>query len=143
MSAGPPSASIENMADTLSKTERSLRMSLIKGVNTRPEMIVRRLVHAMGFRYRLHVRSLAGAPDLVFPRLRKIILVHGCFWHRHADPACKLARLPKSRVAFWTLKLSANRRRDCKNRGPAPPIGILSMVAFGDSDSRQLVIQSE
>jgi DNA mismatch endonuclease (patch repair protein) len=104
------------MADTLTKTERSLRMSLIKGTNSRPEMIVRRLVHAMGFRYRLHVRTLAGVPDLVFPRPRKIVLVHGCFWHRHGEPSCKLARLPKSRVAFWTLKLNANRTRDRKNR---------------------------
>ena len=73
---------IDDMTDTLTKKGRSERMSLIRGTDTGPELVVCRIVHSMGFRYRLHVKTLPGKPDLVFPRLRKVILVHGCFWHR-------------------------------------------------------------
>lgn len=107
LALGPPS-----FMDNLSKDERSERMSRIRSRDTGPEMIVRRLVHGMGFRYRLHVRGLPGVPDMVFPRLRKIIFVHGCFWHQH--PGC--GRQPKSRLDFWTKKLSQNRRRDLRNQ---------------------------
>jgi DNA mismatch endonuclease, patch repair protein len=69
----------------------------------------------MGYRYRLHRRDLPGLPDLVFPSRRKVILVHGCFWHRHLDPDCKLARLPKSKLDFWGPKLETNRERDERN----------------------------
>jgi DNA mismatch endonuclease, patch repair protein len=100
------------MTDTLSPQERSKRMGLVKGRDTGPEMLVRRLVHRLGYRYRLHRRDLPGCPDLVFPGRRKIIFVHGCFWHRHPSPDCKLARLPKSRQEFWIPKLNANRTRD-------------------------------
>lgn len=102
------------MADTLTKAERSRRMSLVKGKNTKPELRVRRIVHGLGFRYRLHRRDLPGKPDLVFPGRRKVIFVHGCFWHRH--PGCKLARLPKSRTDFWEPKLEQNRERDLENQ---------------------------
>jgi DNA mismatch endonuclease, patch repair protein len=88
-------------------------MRRVRAKDTGPEMLVRRLVHAMGYRYRLHDRSLPGTPDLVFRRLRKVIFVHGCFWHRHAR--CALARLPKSRTGFWVPKLEANRQRDRRN----------------------------
>ena len=87
-------------------------MGRVRGKHTRPELIVRRLIHAMGYRYRLHRRDLPGAPDLVFSRQKKVIFIHGCFWHRHPDPACKLARLPKSRLEFWQPKLEGNRDRD-------------------------------
>ncbi len=100
------------MTDTLSQLERSHRMGLIPAKGSKPEMLVRKTVHAMGFRYRLHVSSLPGSPDLVFPKLKKIIFVHGCFWHRHSAMSCKLARLPKSHVEFWTTKLEKNRQRD-------------------------------
>ena len=76
-------------------------------------MFVRRLVFALGYRYRLHVSGMPGRPDLVFSGRRKVIFVHGCFWHRHAR--CRLARLPKSRLEFWISKLEANKRRDRKN----------------------------
>jgi len=102
------------MADSLTKGERSERMSRVRGRDTVPEMSVRRLVHGMGYRYRLHRRNLPGKPDLVFPSRRKVIFVHGCFWHRHPDPACKLARLPKSKLDFWLPKLERNRERDLK-----------------------------
>ena len=101
--------------DTLSKAQRSERMSRVRGKDTKPELLVRRLVHGMGYRYRLHRRDLPGTPDLVFPGRRKVIFVHGCFWHRHPDPACKLARLPKSRTDFWLPKLEGNRARDIEN----------------------------
>ncbi|MDR3422865.1 MAG: DNA mismatch endonuclease Vsr, partial [Xanthobacteraceae bacterium] len=77
---------------------------------------VRRIVHRLGFRFRLHRKDLPGRPDLVFPRLRSVVFVHGCFWHRHPDPDCRLARLPKSRLDFWEPKLSANRSRDLRNQ---------------------------
>ncbi|GLI25654.1 very short patch repair endonuclease [Xanthobacter flavus] len=105
------------MGDTLSPSARSERMSRIKGKDTAPEMVVRRLIHKMGFRYRLHRKDLPGRPDLVFPRRRKVIFVHGCFWHRHPAPECRLARLPKSRLEFWLPKLEANQSRDTRNQG--------------------------
>lgn len=75
-------------------------------------MRVRRALHAAGLRYRLHVKDLPGRPDIVLPSRRIAIFVHGCFWHRHPEPGCKLARLPKSRLDFWVPKLEANRARD-------------------------------
>ena len=88
----------------------SAHMRLIKKADTKPEMSVRRLVHGMGYRYRLHRRDLPGTPDLVFPRLRKVIFVHGCFWHQHIG--CRLARQPKSRQEYWLPKLARNIERD-------------------------------
>jgi len=88
-------------------------MARIRSKNMRPELGVRKLIFAMGYRYRLHARDLPGCPDLVFRPRRKVIFVHGCFWHRHAK--CALARLPKSRPDFWEPKLEGNRKRDEKN----------------------------
>ncbi|KQZ72693.1 endonuclease [Sphingopyxis sp. Root214] len=103
------------MVDTLTRAERGARMALVKGRDTKPEMIVRRLLHAMGYRYRLHAKDLPGKPDIVFRGRKKAIFVHGCFWHRHPAHGCRLARLPKSRLDFWEPKLDANRRRDETN----------------------------
>lgn len=83
---------------------------MIKSKNTKPEMIVRSICHEMGFRYRLHRKDLPGSPDLVFPKHRLCIFVHGCFWHRH--PGCKYAYTPKSRPDFWLPKLARNVERD-------------------------------
>lgn len=99
--------------DTLASAERSARMALVRAKDTKPELLVRRLVHGMGYRYRLHQRNLPGTPDLVFPGRGKVIFIHGCFWHRHAR--CALARLPKSRGEFWLPKLTANAERDARN----------------------------
>ena len=99
--------------DTLSAVERSERMRRVKGADTAPELIVRRLLHRLGFRFRLHRRDLPGTPDIVLPAKRIIVLVHGCFWHRHRN--CALARIPKSRTKFWIEKLEGNRLRDEKN----------------------------
>lgn len=98
--------------DTISPKQRSEVMAKVRSKNTRPEMVVRRLVHGLGYRYRLHRKDLPGTPDLVFPGRSKVIFVHGCFWHRHAD--CPLARLPKSRQEFWVPKLAGNADRDAK-----------------------------
>jgi DNA mismatch endonuclease (patch repair protein) len=100
------------MTDPLSKSERSERMGRVRSRDTKPELLVRRLTHGMGFRYRLHKANLPGKPDLVFASRRKVIFIHGCFWHQHPDPHCKLARLPKSRHDFWIPKLEGNRARD-------------------------------
>jgi DNA mismatch endonuclease (patch repair protein) len=100
--------------DTISPDRRSLIMARVRGKDTGPEMVVRRMVYAMGYRYRLHAKDLPGKPDLVFRGRRKVIFVHGCFWHRHAG--CALARLPKSRVDFWVPKLEANRQRDARHK---------------------------
>ena len=118
------------MADTLTKSERSERMSRVRGRDTKPEMIVRRLAHSLGFRYRLHDRNLPGAPDVVFRSRRKVIFVHGCFWHRHNDPTCKLARLPKSRLDFWGPKLEANRERDSRHQSELDQLGWDSLVVW-------------
>jgi len=92
-------------------------MARIRGRDTGPEMRVRRLAHALGYRFRLHGaipgrERLPGKPDLVFSARRKVVWVHGCFWHQHPDPACKTARAPKSRPEFWLPKLARNRQRD-------------------------------
>lgn len=118
------------MNDTLTPAQRSERMSRIRDVNTRPEMIVRRLIHKMGFRFRLHRKDLPGRPDLVFPRLHKVVFVHGCFWHRHSDPACRLARLPKSRLEFWLPKLEANQARDARNQMALTEAGWQVLVVW-------------
>ena len=101
-----------NVMDNRTPEKRSEMMRRVKSKNTGPEMLVRRLVHAMGFRYRLHRRDLPGRPDIVFASRRKIIFVHGCFWHAHG---CALDRPPKSRREFWGPKLSNNRKRDQEN----------------------------
>jgi DNA mismatch endonuclease (patch repair protein) len=89
-------------------------MSRVRSKNSRPEMLVRRLVFAEGYRYRLHDRKLPGCPDLVFRGRAKVIFMHGCFWHRHEQ--CSLARMPKSRLDFWEPKLTANKERDARNK---------------------------
>lgn len=101
------------MVDSIDQAARSAVMARVRGKNTRPELIVRKLVFAAGYRYRLHVRTLPGSPDLVFPGRKKVIFVHGCFWHRHDD--CNLARMPKSRVEFWRDKLNGNKARDARS----------------------------
>lgn len=116
------------MTDTLSPNERSKRMSLIRGKDSSPELKLRRLVHGMGFRYRLHVKDLPGKPDLVFPSRRAVIFMHGCFWHRH--PGCKLARMPKSKLDFWRPKLEGNRERDLRNQEMLKKLGWHVLVVW-------------
>ena len=101
------------MGDTFTKAERSRIMSLVRSKDTKPELVVRRLAHSLGFRYRLHRADLPGTPDLVFPSQRKVILVSGCFWHGHS---CGRCRLPGTRRDYWVAKIERNRTRDrCTN----------------------------
>jgi DNA mismatch endonuclease, patch repair protein len=90
-------------------------MSRVPSKDTTPELVVRKLAHALGYRFRLHRKDLPGTPDLVFPSRRKVVFVHGCFWHGHTDPSCRLSRTPKSRMGFWQAKLERNRARDARN----------------------------
>lgn len=96
--------------DSLSPAERSEIMARVRSKNSQPELFVRKLVFALGYRYRLHVKDLPGHPDLAFRKRRKVIFIHGCFWHGHAG--CTLARIPKSRLEFWVPKLEGNKQRD-------------------------------
>lgn len=98
-------------------------MARVRGRDTKPEMRVRRALHAAGLRYRLHAKGLPGRPDLILPSRRVAVFVHGCFWHRHPDPDCKLARLPKSRLDFWLPKLEGNRARDERNKAALEALG--------------------
>jgi DNA mismatch endonuclease (patch repair protein) len=118
------------MVDSLTPKARSVRMSRIGGKDTKPELLVRRLAHRLGYRYRLHDRKLPGHPDLVFPRRRCVIFVHGCFWHRHQLATCKLARLPKSRLDFWREKLEGNRLRDRENEMRLALLGWRHLVLW-------------
>ena len=98
------------MADVVDKQTRSRMMAGIGGKNTKPELVLRRALHARGFRYRLHVPQLPGRPDMVLPKYRAVIFVHGCFWHRHAG--CRYTTTPATRSDFWQTKFSANVARD-------------------------------
>lgn len=98
--------------DTVDPARRSAMMAKVKGKNTAPELKVRRLAHAMGLRFRLHRKDLPGKPDLVFPRHKLVVFVHGCFWHRH--DGCRRAATPSTRREFWEAKFAANRERDAR-----------------------------
>ncbi len=101
------------MTDVHTKEQRSRNMAAIRSKDTKPEMVVRRLVHSMGYRYRLHRKDLPGKPDLTFPRLRKVIFVHGCYWHMHK---CRFGRAePKTNAEFWRKKRESNLVRDKAN----------------------------
>lgn len=102
------------MTDILSKKDRSLLMSKVRSADTKPEWIIRCALHRLGFRYRLNNRHLPGRPDLVFPKYRAVVFVHGCYWHRH--PECKDASMPKTNVDFWKKKFADNEERDQRNQ---------------------------
>ena len=105
-------------------------MGLVRHKDTKPELLVRRFFHAAGLRYRLHDKRLAGKPDIVFSSRRVVVFVHGCFWHRHSDPACKLARLPKSRLEFWGPKLTANATRDARDIASLEAAGWTVLIVW-------------
>ena len=90
--------------------QRSRNMSAIKSKNTKPEIKVRKILHSMGYRFRLHSKDLPGSPDIVLPKYKTVIFVHGCFWHRHEN--CKYASTPKTRKEFWNKKFTENKKRD-------------------------------
>jgi DNA mismatch endonuclease (patch repair protein) len=110
---GTRALQIRSMTDRLTPAERSALMSRVRGKDTRPELAVRRLLHGLGFRFRLHRRDLPGTPDLVLPKYNAVVMVHGCFWHGHRG--CKAATVPKTRTDYWLEKIAANRRRDARD----------------------------
>lgn len=114
--------------DVLTKQQRKRCMSAVRNKNTKPEMIVRRLVHSLGYRYSLHARSLPGKPDLVLTSKRKVIFINGCFWHRHS---CKKGKsIPSIREDFWREKLTNNKIRDKKNQHLLKNLGWRSLIIW-------------
>ncbi|NQV48254.1 MAG: DNA mismatch endonuclease Vsr [Rhodospirillaceae bacterium] len=101
------------MVDRVSPEIRAKIMASVRTKNTGPELAVRRIVHGLGYRFRLHRKDLPGSPDLVLPGRRKVIFVHGCYWHGHG---CRWGRLPRSRLEYWTSKIEGNQARDKRNR---------------------------
>lgn len=119
-----PSAALP---DPLTPEQRSYCMSRIRGTDTRPELILRRGLHALGFRFRLHDRKLPGTPDLILPKHHAVIWVHGCFWHGHD---CPLFRLPATRTEFWSAKIAANQQRDARALTAAQDTGWRTLVLW-------------
>ena len=107
---------------------RSKNMSAIKSKNTKPEIEVRKLLHSMGFRFRLHRKDLPGSPDIFLPKFKTVIFVHGCFWHRHEN--CKYSSTPKTRVQFWEKKFNSNILRDLENQKKIKDIGLRSIIVW-------------
>jgi DNA mismatch endonuclease (patch repair protein) len=114
--------------DTLTAAERSVRMAKIRSKDTLPELRVRQLVHRLGYRFRLHQKDLPGRPDLVFTSRRKVIFVHGCFWHAHGR--CKTANQPKSRRGYWKDKFARNKARDQSNARKLRNLGWKVLVIW-------------
>ena len=125
------------MTDRLTIEQRSNLMRRVRGKDTAPEVFVRRLVHAAGFRFRLHRQDLPGKPDLCFPSRHKAIFVHGCFWHGHT---CKIGRLPKSRPEYWQPKIAQNRERDSATVAALAALGwrVLTVWQCQTKDSQAL-----
>ena len=101
------------MVDIVDVSTRSRMMAGIKGRNTKPEILIRKLLHKKGFRFRLHVKNLPGKPDIVLPKYKAVIFINGCFWHGHKD--CHLFKLPATRTEFWQEKIARNQANDCKS----------------------------
>ena len=133
------------MADSVTTEQRSHNMAKIRSKNMKPEMEVRRLIHSMGYRFRLHRRDLPGKPDLVFPSRKKVIFVHGCFWHQHNDPDCTVTHTPVSNQGYWLPKLRRNVERDSEHRSRLRELGWDSLTLWecqlGDRErlNRQIV----
>lgn len=115
------------MADHVPPSKRSAIMALVKSKNTRPELIARKMLHRNGYRFRLHRKDLPGSPDMVFPCRKKVIFVHGCFWHAHG---CRYGRLPKSRLTYWEPKLKANKARDAATQRQLAHAGWKTLVLW-------------
>ena len=105
-------------------------MAAIKSTGTKPELLVRSLVHGMGYRYRLHAKDLPGKPDLVFRPRKKVIFVHGCFWHQHPKQSCRDGRAPKSNLGYWAAKLARNVARDAQHLAALKEMGWRVLVIW-------------
>lgn len=126
--------------DTVTPDVRSRMMAAIRGRDTKPEIRVRSLVHRLGYRFRLHRRDLPGSPDVVLPRLRICLFVHGCFWHRH--PGCRAATTPKTRAAFWAEKFETNVARDARNEARLREMGWTIIIVW-ECETRDLAALRE
>jgi DNA mismatch endonuclease (patch repair protein) len=115
------------MVDHVDQRRRSFIMSSVRTKHTGPEVVVRKLLHSLGYRYSLHRSDLPGKPDLAFPARRKAIFVHGCYWHGHG---CRWGKLPKSKLDYWAPKIAANRARDVKKRAELKRAGWRTMVVW-------------
>lgn len=129
------------MTDKIDATRRSANMRAIRSKDMTPEIGVRKLIHGMGYRFRLHRKDLPGKPDLVFPGLRKIIFVHGCFWHQHDDPQCKDGRLPESRKEYWIPKLRRNQERDIESQEKLENMGWGVMIVWECESKKEKAIE--
>ncbi len=126
--------------DSLTPEHRSWNMSRIRSGNTKPERLVRSLLHRMGYRFRLHRKDLPGRPDIVLPGRRTVILVHGCYWHRH--PGCRLAYTPKSNIAFWEAKFNENVNRDQRQRSRLSELGW-NVITVWECETKELATLAE
>lgn len=125
----PTFAKKEKSFDPLTPTQRSERMSRVRNKDTKPELVIRKLVWSLGYRYRLHSRKLPGRPDLVFPGRKKVIFIHGCFWHQHGEN-CRQYRMPRSKLDFWLPKLESNKKRDVLNQQALNELGWGYLVVW-------------
>jgi DNA mismatch endonuclease, patch repair protein len=130
-----------NMTDIVDRATRSRMMSGIRGKNTKPEMIVRRGLHRLGYRFRLHDRNLPGSPDLALPKWNAVIFVHGCYWHRHTG--CKYAYTPKSNTDFWKKKLGRNSERDLEHQKTLSETGWRILIVWECSLKHQDIGRSK
>ena len=129
------------MVDIVSPGKRSDMMSGIRGKDTKPEIIVRRLLHRLGYRFRLHRKDLPGKPDIVLPKWRTVIFVNGCYWHGHDE--CHLFRLPKTRAEFWTNKIEGNQARDKRNYTALQETGWNVVIIWECAVSKKLRLHEE
>lgn len=126
--------------DVFTPDKRSWVMQRIKGKDTLPERVVRRALHLLGYRFRLHRRDLPGRPDIVLPRWRRIVLVHGCFWHQH--PGCNLAVKPSTNAGYWSEKLEANVRRDAEQIARLREFGWAVLVIWEcETEKQEILLQ--
>jgi DNA mismatch endonuclease (patch repair protein) len=116
------------MMDRLTPAQRSAHMARIRRADTKPERIVRRLLHRLGYRFRVQQKGVPGRPDVAFPGRRKAIMVHGCFWHQH--PGCRLAHVPTTRSEFWQAKFARNKERDARLESEAEALGWEVLVVW-------------
>jgi len=123
------------MTDVLTPEQRRRCMAAIRGKDTKPELLVRSIAHRLGYRFRLHRRDLPGRPDLVFPSRRRVVFVHGCFWHQH--PGCRFATRPATRASFWAAKLDGNRDRDGRMQAELEGLGW-QVLTIWECETRKL-----
>lgn len=129
------------MADKITREQRSNNMSRIRSGNTQPEIIVRKLLHRMGYRFRIHRDDLPGKPDIVLPKYRTVVFVHGCFWHSH--PGCKRAVMPKSNIDYWHPKIERNKQRDLDNTKKLVSLGWNVCIIWECETKDRLYLQDK